>query len=58
MCVLHKILLVDIVEAPIGWGLLLHGEGGVGRGYLRDSYTLYQTDYSDALPIMITHRRK
>ena len=29
---------MDIVEAPIGRGLLLHGKGGVGRGYLRDSY--------------------
>ena len=34
ICVLHQVLLVDIVEAPVGRGLLLHGEGGVGRGYL------------------------
>ena len=34
ICVLHQVLLVDRVEAPVGWGLLLHGEGGIGRGYL------------------------
>ena len=35
MCVLHQVLLVSRVEAPVGRGLLLHGKGAEGRGHLR-----------------------